>query len=60
MAYEGIHRIPITSLDGGEVIGILSPLDILKLVACYSGYSFCPSSDASHRAIYRSKTVTKT
>ncbi len=37
MASQGLHRLPVVS-DDGEVVGIVSPLDILHLVATLSGY----------------------
>jgi CBS domain-containing protein len=37
MAYEGVHRVPVTGIDG-SVIGILSALDILRWVAARDGY----------------------
>jgi CBS domain-containing protein len=30
MAFEGIHRLPITADTGGEIIGLLSALDVLR------------------------------
>jgi CBS domain-containing protein len=37
MAYEGVHRVPVTGVDG-SVVGILSSLDILRWVAARDGY----------------------
>lgn len=37
MAFEGIHRLPIVS-DEGEVVGILSALDVLRWFGRRSGY----------------------
>jgi CBS domain-containing protein len=37
MASQGLHRLPVVS-EKGEVVGIISPLDILHLVATLSGY----------------------
>lgn len=37
MASQGLHRLPVVS-GSGEVVGIISPLDILHLVATLSGY----------------------
>lgn len=37
MAYEGVHRLPVVS-DLGEVIGLLSSLDILRWFGRKSGY----------------------
>ncbi len=37
MAYEGVHRLPVVTSEG-EVIGILSTLDVLHWLADKSGY----------------------
>ena len=37
MAYEGVHRLPVIA-DGGEVVGILSSLDVLRWFGRRSGY----------------------
>jgi CBS domain-containing protein len=37
MAFEGIHRLPVIS-DGGEVVGILSSLDVLRWFGRRCGY----------------------
>lgn len=37
MAYEGIHRLPVTS-DDGKVVGILSSLDVLRWLGRCCGY----------------------
>lgn len=37
MAYEGIHRVPITGSDG-SVIGIVAALDVLRWMAKQDGY----------------------
>lgn len=37
MAYEGVHRIPVTCPDG-RVVGVVSALDILRWVARQEGY----------------------
>jgi CBS domain-containing protein len=37
MAYESIHRIPVVAMDG-EVIGLVSSLDIVRWVAEQDGY----------------------
>lgn len=36
MAYEGIHRLPVVN-EAGEVVGLLSSLDILHWLACKTG-----------------------
>jgi CBS domain-containing protein len=37
MAYEGVHRIPVVSFRG-DVVGLLSALDIVRWVAEADGY----------------------
>jgi len=37
MAFEGVHRVPIIS-GNGEVVGILSALDVLRWLAGQDGY----------------------
>jgi CBS domain-containing protein len=37
MAYEGVHRVPVTSHEG-KVVGVLSSLDVLRWVAKEGGY----------------------
>jgi CBS-domain-containing membrane protein len=37
MAYEGVHRLPVTSPEG-KVVGILSALDVLRWIAQRDGY----------------------
>jgi CBS domain-containing protein len=37
MAYEGVHHLPVLS-DGGEVVGMLSSLDVLRWLGRRSGY----------------------
>jgi CBS domain-containing protein len=37
MVYEGIHRIPVISADN-RLVGIVSPLDILSLIATLAGF----------------------
>jgi CBS domain-containing protein len=37
MSFEGVHRLPIVS-DDGKVVGIVSPLDILRWLARLDGY----------------------
>jgi len=37
MAFDGVHRIPIVE-DSGRVVGILSPMDILRWFGRKSGY----------------------
>jgi len=37
MAYEGIHRLPVTCAEG-KVVGIVSTLDILRWLAEQDGY----------------------
>ncbi len=44
MVFEGVHRIPVVS-SGGQVVGILSPLDILGWLASTSvGSSAAPGA----------------
>ncbi|MBI4509889.1 MAG: CBS domain-containing protein [Deltaproteobacteria bacterium] len=37
MAHEGIHRIVVVSSDG-VVVGILTPLDVMRWIATHDGY----------------------
>jgi len=37
MAFEGVHRVPVVS-SSGQVVGILSSLDILRLLAEHAGW----------------------
>ncbi len=37
MAWEGVHRIPVCSADG-DVVGILSTLDVVRWLASAAGY----------------------
>ena len=37
MAFENVHRLPIVSTEG-KVVGIVTPMDVLRLVAGLSGY----------------------
>jgi CBS domain-containing protein len=37
MAYEGVHRIPVVSLDGA-VVGIVSSMDVVRWLAQHDGY----------------------
>ena len=37
MAFEGVHRLPVVG-DLGEVVGILSSLDVLRWFGRRSGY----------------------
>ncbi len=41
MAFEGVHRLPIVA-DRGEVVGILSAIDILRWFGQRSGYLIPP------------------
>lgn len=45
MAYEGVHRIPVVS-SSGDVVGLVSSLDVLRWVGQASGYLVpaCPKS----------------
>lgn len=38
MAHEGVHRIVVVSETGGEVVGVLSALDVLRWTARRYGY----------------------
>ena len=40
MAYESVHRVPVTSADG-KVVGILSALDVMRWIAERDGYVVC-------------------
>lgn len=42
MAYEGVHQLPVIA-DGGEVVGILSALDVLRWFGRRSGYLIPPA-----------------
>jgi CBS domain-containing protein len=48
MAFEQIHRLPIVS-DSGEVIGILSSIDVLRWIAQVEGYLVRPREMRSTR-----------
>jgi predicted transcriptional regulator len=37
MSFEGVHRIPVVA-DDGEVVGVLSALDVLRWLAVQDGY----------------------
>ncbi len=37
MAFEGVHRVPVVS-SGGQVVGVLSSLDILRWLAEHAGW----------------------
>jgi len=37
MAFEGVHRVPVVSSDG-EVVGVLSSLDVMRWLAQHDGY----------------------
>jgi CBS domain-containing protein len=45
MAYEGVHRLPVVA-DGGEVVGILSAIDVLRWFGSLSGYFIPPGRRA--------------
>lgn len=47
MAFEAIHRLPIVS-DAGEVIGILSSIDVLRWIAEQEGYLVTPKERPGH------------
>lgn len=38
MAFEGIHRLPVTSEPTGEVVGLISSTDVLRWIAQRSGF----------------------
>ncbi|WP_437737529.1 CBS domain-containing protein [Sorangium sp. So ce1335] len=42
MAYEGVHRLPVTA-DDGTVVGILSSLDVLRWFGRSCGYLIPPA-----------------
>lgn len=42
MAYEGVHRLPVTS-DDGRVVGIVSSLDVLRWFGRSCGYLIPPA-----------------
>jgi CBS domain-containing protein len=48
MAFEGVHRIPVVSAEG-EVVGLVSSLDILRWLAEQDGY-LARKRDPSRRA----------
>ena len=37
MAFEGVHRVPVVGVEG-QVVGLVSPLDVLRWLARQSGY----------------------
>jgi len=37
MAFEGVHRVPVLSV-AGRVIGVVTPLDVLRWMAQQDGY----------------------
>lgn len=43
MAFEGVHRVPVLARSG-EVVGIVSSLDVLRWLAEVSGYLHAPGS----------------
>lgn len=47
MAYEGVHRLPVIA-DDGQVVGILSSLDVLRWFGRRSGYLIPPSNPRKH------------
>ena len=38
MAFEGIHRVPIVAEPDGEIVGVLSALDVLRWLGEHDGY----------------------
>lgn len=50
MAFEGIHRLPIISEPGGDLVGILSAVDILRWMGEEDGY-LQQSSDEGEAAV---------
>jgi CBS domain-containing protein len=47
MAFEGVHRLPVLS-DDGDVVGIVSSLDVLRWFGQRSGYIIPPSATRRH------------
>lgn len=45
MAYEGVHCLPVIA-DHGEVVGVVSALDVLRWFGQHSGYLIPPRSSA--------------
>ena len=38
MAYEGVHRVPVTAGDG-TIVGIISAMDVVRWLADHDGYA---------------------
>lgn len=45
MAFEGVHRLPIVADTHGEVVGLLSALDVLRWLGEQNGYLTRPRPD---------------
>lgn len=45
MAFEGVHRLPIVADTSGEVVGLLSALDVLRWLGEQNGYLTRPRPD---------------
>ncbi|MBK8480860.1 MAG: CBS domain-containing protein [Proteobacteria bacterium] len=45
MAFEGVHRLPIVADNSGEVVGLLSALDVLRWLGEQNGYLTRPRPD---------------
>lgn len=50
MAFEGMHHVPVVT-DGGELVGMLSALDVLEWIARNAGYQ--PSTGQNGQAFER-------
>jgi len=48
MAYEGIHQIPVVSREG-TVLGVVSALDLLRMLALADGYLVPPHARGPRR-----------
>ncbi len=47
MAYEGVHRVPVVD-DAGQLVGLLSTIDVSRWLGRNSGYEI-PNSTAGQR-----------
>lgn len=51
MAFEGIHRVPVVCESGGEVIGMLSALDVLRWIGEHDGYLRARATEEQEAAV---------
>ena len=49
MAFEGIHHLPVVEEETGELVGILSALDVLDWIARNAGYK---PADGKHGRVF--------